>query len=259
MAIPFSFQVNIPFNMLVDTYLDHFMRFGLNPEIGLSADVLDGYSLSEFQRIADMFHKKEASITFHGPFMDLSPGSSDQLIREVTIKRFEQMIQLIPIFNPITIVCHAGYDHSRYQFMKDEWQEKALAVWKTVSQEISNNGSRLMLENVYESNPDTISFLMKNLTQFNVGVCFDIGHQAVFGQLPLASWLEELSPYIGQFHLHDNLGNQDSHFPLGKGSIPLHSIFKWILQQKKIPVMTLEPHTENDLWTSIEYLNNYRW
>ena len=40
-------QINVPFSMLYDTYLDAFIKNGLNPEIGLDADALDRFSYQD--------------------------------------------------------------------------------------------------------------------------------------------------------------------------------------------------------------------
>ena len=39
-------QVNIPFTMLYDDYLDRFLEFGLNPEIGIDFKLLFAYLIS---------------------------------------------------------------------------------------------------------------------------------------------------------------------------------------------------------------------
>ena len=41
-------QINIPFSMLFDTYLENFIQHGLNPEIGIDAVTLERFSNTEF-------------------------------------------------------------------------------------------------------------------------------------------------------------------------------------------------------------------
>ena len=62
-------QVNIPFWMLKDGYLEKFLDMGLNPEIGMDAQSLDGFSFDEVLAVAKRFRDKGARITVHGPFM----------------------------------------------------------------------------------------------------------------------------------------------------------------------------------------------
>ena len=130
-------QVNIPYRMLKDGYLDRFLEYGLNPEIGFDAIALDTVSVSEAKEIAKQFQNAGRTITLHGPFMDLSPGSSDPDIREVSRKRFDQLASLVPVFKPLTVVCHTGYDHKRYRAIREQWIENSLQIWEPLAQYLS--------------------------------------------------------------------------------------------------------------------------
>jgi sugar phosphate isomerase/epimerase len=248
-------QVNIPFTMLVENqWLDFFTGSGLNPEIGLDAAALDGFSQSAFKDIADTFHQMNRTITLHGPFLDLSPGSLDPKIRDLTRHRFDQLIDAVSIFRPKNVVCHAGYDHSRYGFCKEQWMANTIATWKWLGKALHEQGTRLMLENVYETDPADIVEIFKYLDTTLVGYCLDIGHQSVFGKIPMEKWLTLMGTYIGHIHLHDNAGDRDSHLGMGKGNIDFDLLFGFLKQLPKLPVITLEPHEQDDFLTSLAYL-----
>lgn len=250
-----KFQVNIPFRMLWDTYLEKFLEYNLNPEIGLDADALDNFSFSDFKKIAKLFQSKDRRVTFHGPFIDLSPGSNDPEIRSVTKRRLEQVLEIVPLFKPASVVCHAGYDKSRYGFFREEWIEKCLEIWSWFGISLEKEGTRLMLENVYESGPDEILTIFQNLEKDNVGFCLDPGHTFVFGEASLESWIKVLGKYLGQIHLHDNNGKEDEHLALGTGSINFQPVFEFLKSDKKNrTIITLEPHDEESLWPSLEFL-----
>jgi len=248
-------QVNIPFAMLYDTYLDKFIDNGLNPEIGLDATALDRFSHDDFSRIAAELHKYARSVTLHGPFIDLNPGSPDSAVRRVTEQRFEQLLELVPLFKPISVVCHAGYDTKRYDYFKDTWLEASLEVWSWLAGRLAENGSRLMLENVYEDGPEDMRILFKRLKRHGVGFCLDAGHVSAFSQTDLDVWLAVLGPYLGQLHLHDNFGNRDAHLAIGSGAIDFSKIFKYLKNFAHArPIFTIEPHQESELWSSLAYL-----
>ncbi|MBU4427513.1 MAG: sugar phosphate isomerase/epimerase [Proteobacteria bacterium] len=248
-------QVNIPFTMLHESYLKRFIKYGLNPEIGFDAAALDQYSLSDYSGIADQLHECGLTITLHAPFVDLSPGSPDPKVWAITQSRFEQILRLIPLFRPKTLVCHAGYDEKRYGYIRDIWVEKSLEMWSWLAKRVRDEGALLVLENVYEHRPDDIRFLFENLRDQRVGFCLDIGHQAAFSRAPLEKWIESLGQYIAQLHLHDNSGKLDEHQALGRGLIDFHMFFKKLVtMRKKPPIITLEPHREEHLWPSFEYL-----
>ena len=248
-------QVNIPFTMLYESYLDRFIEHRLNPEIGFDAEALDRYSLSDFEGIAKILHNAGLAITLHGPFTDLSPGSPDPKIRGVTQSRFEEVLRLLPLFRPKTVVLHMGYDQKRYFYMREAWIEKSLEMWSWLSERVQDEGASLMLENVYEYGPDDVRILFETLGRKKVGFCLDVGHQAAFSRASLDSWVDSLEPFIGQLHLHDNAGTQDDHLALGNGTIDFRGLLRRLnATRDNPPFVTLEPHTEEDLWPSLEYL-----
>lgn len=248
-------QVNIPFRMLHETYLPLFLRFRLNPEIGVDALALDRFGPQDLFPVAEAFHRNGARITLHAPFMDLSAGSPDPQIRDLTRRRLAQFLTWVPIFKPVTVVCHSGYDAKRYAFCKDEWAARSAEIWSWFGRSIQDQGGRLMLENVYEHHPDDILLLLSQLPQGLLGFCLDTGHQSAFSRAPLKTWLNALAPILGQLHLHDNLGQSDEHRAIGEGRIDFKSFFRQLSQCCATqPVITLEPHQEEDLWPSLHAL-----
>jgi sugar phosphate isomerase/epimerase len=254
-AIIQKVQVNIPFTMLYETYLEPFIEHGLNPEIGLDAATLDRFSIADFSKIAGEFEKHSRTVTLHGPFIDLNSGSLDPAIRRITRQRMEQLLELVPLFKPLTVICHAGYDTRRYSYFKEDWSHYSIEFWSWMADQLAPHGARLMLENVYEDGPDDILFLFKNLKSQRVGFCLDTGHSSAFGQSNLETWLKRMDPYLGQLHLHDNNGKEDEHLAIGSGIINFGKLFEYIRTSKKSsPIITLEPHEERALWPSLEYL-----
>ena len=248
-------QINIPYRMLKEGYLNKFLDYGLNPEIGFDANALDTVTISEANAIAEQFHGAGRTITLHGPFMDLSPGSPDPKIRKISRERFDQLASLVPVFKPKTVVCHTGYDRKRYWPMSARWIENSLKIWKPLAATFKRLGTRLMLENVYEKTPLEILPLIENMKPHNVGFCLDIGHQAAFSIVSLSQWVQSMSGYLQQLHLHDNNGEQDDHWALGQGNIDIQRLFKDLDSRGIHPLaITLEPHREKDLKPSLEYL-----
>ena len=250
-------HVNIPFTMLHESYLSRFIREGINPEIGFDASALDLFSLPDYKFIAKQILQRGLSVTMHAPFIDLSPGSPDPEVRALTRRRFNQLIPLIPIFKPKTIVCHTGWENQSYWFLKESWVQYSMEYWSWLAEDVSKEGSSLMLENVYESDPYEFLDLFKGLKHQGIGFCLDTGHQAVFSRTGLLVWLETLGEYIAQLHLHDNNGIRDDHLALGKGEIDFTRLFKYLKEKKlRPPIITLEPHGEDDFLPSLEYLEN---
>jgi sugar phosphate isomerase/epimerase len=250
-------QVNIPFRMLSDQYLDLFIRHRLNPEIGFDANVLDHCTPSDFRAVAAELRQQDLTVTFHAPFMDLSAGSPDPAIREVTRRRFDQILALVPMFQPKSVVCHAGYDRTRYGFDYPDWLHHSLQIWSWLAERLQQSGVRLMLENVYEQEPSQIRPIFERLADARVGLCLDLGHLNAFGKASPQPWLEAMGSFLGQLHLHDNSGDWDEHLALGRGRIdytPLWTCLK--TRDTDPPIITIEPHDKADVWPNLRYLAN---
>jgi sugar phosphate isomerase/epimerase len=248
-------HVNIPFAMLREGYLERFLAAELNPEIGLDGNVLDSCSPADFKYVAEQLHTGGLAVTLHGPFIDLSAGSPDPMVRAVTRRRFEQMLQVISFFRPKSVVCHGGYDEKRHHYFGKYWVEESIELWSWLGSRVRDEGSVLLLENVYEKNPQEMGALLEGLRGAGVGLCLDVGHHAAFSRTPLEVWLESLATFLRQLHLHDNRGLQDEHLPLGGGNVNFEELFRLLVKMGIGPLITtLEPHREEDLDPSVEYL-----
>lgn len=204
-------QVNIPFRMLVgEGYLSRFLENGLHPEIGFDAIALDETPDRVFREVAAAFRDNGRRVTFHAPFLDLSAGSPDPAVRRLTRMRFEQTLRAVARFQPLTVVCHTGWDHRRYLELREAWLEESLGLWRWFARSLRSAGARLMLENVYEESPEELLECCAPLRDLGAGVCLDTGHLSAFGESPLERWLDVLMQDIAQLHLHDNRGNRTS-------------------------------------------------
>ncbi|MBT8407818.1 MAG: sugar phosphate isomerase/epimerase [Deltaproteobacteria bacterium] len=247
-------QVNAPYRQLVDKYLELFLRYGINPEIGFDALALETAIRKAMAEMARLMKEQGRTITFHGPFMDLAPGGLDERIREVTARRLQRTMELVPLFRPLSIVFHAGYDERRYHAHRAEWLSGSLATWEPLIQQAEEMGVVIHLENVYEQTPEMILTLIEEMDSENFGFCLDMGHMNVFGEVALSEWLDALGTHLKEVHLHDNNGHSDSHGPIGSGTAPFKELFQYLHDQEKRPVVTLEPHEEATLWVSLENL-----
>jgi len=247
-------QVNAPFQQLVDGYLDLFLRCRINPEIGFDASVLDRREELPLEQVARLFMEDGRTVTLHGPFMDLAPGALDDRIREVTARRLLEAMELVPLFRPLSVVFHVGYDDRCYHDYRREWLAGSLETWEPIARRAEGLGVMISLENVYEQTPYMIAALLDSLSSSNVGFCLDVGHQNAFSTKPLAEWLKVLGSRLREVHLHDNDGRGDDHEPIGSGSVAFPTLFAYLVETGLRPVITLEPHAEASLWKSLEAL-----
>jgi sugar phosphate isomerase/epimerase len=247
-------QVNIPFPFLVNGYLSRFVDRGLNPEIGLDAWSLGTYSPKTFRGVARIFEQAGRLLTLHGPFQDLAPGALDNMMLAASRRRLRQAWRWLPVFRPEAVVCHLGYEARHYRWDQEQWLSRAAATFRELGARAQPFGVRVMLENVYEDDPELIKEAIRRIGLDNVQVCLDVGHLNAFGGGDFQGWLETLWPLIGHLHLHDNQGILDDHQALGTGSVPLEFVLSFLAARGVRPLITLEPHQEGSLTPSLEYL-----
>ena len=228
-------QVNIPFSMLQENYLARFLEYGMNPEIGIDANTLDNFSKAEFDDIARQISKRKLSVTLHAPFIDLSPGSPDPAVRSLTRQRYRQFASLFPVFNPKTVVFHSGWDGKKYWGLEEEWISNSMELWEWMAEETRKEGISLVLENVYEEDPQEFMRFFGKMKKMGIGFCLDTGHQSAFGRVPLTQWLKALGSHIRQVHLHDNDGLHDDHLALGRGKIDFSLLLGFLNERNQPP------------------------
>lgn len=251
-------QISIPLHLLHEKYLSTVVKEKINPEISFNYFVLDHFKRKDLKKIADVIKDEGLTITMHAPFMDLRPGAIDPKIRQVSIDRFMQFFELVPYFRPELVVCHASFDEKYYVGCIERWTENSIDTWQRLLPIAREMNTIITLENVYENNPDYLVLLLDSLKSPYLHFCFDTGHFNAFSKASLKEWMDRLGPYLKQLHLHDNKGFADEHLPVGDGNFPFYELFKILEAQSIYPVITLEPHTEEDLRKSLENIKEMK-
>jgi len=248
--------VHIPYSELF-SYLPQVKKERVNIEIYFSADNLDHYLEKDIETVISVLRDKKLKCTLHGPYQDLSPGSPDPKIREVTFKRFLQTIELADRLKPELVVFHPGFDHRRFQGVIDQWFTHSLDTWNRVLRYSEEVEVPLALENVFEFAPDHLLQLVSNIGSPKLGLCFDTGHYNVFAKRPLSRWIEMFRPFLMEVHLHDNHGKLDEHLALEEGNFPFGEFFELLRRSESSPIFTIEAHNEKAVRRSLASLGKY--
>ncbi len=248
--------VNAPFDWLRKN-LSWVIANRLQPEIGLEGEVLYRYGVQEFSRIAAALKQAGLACTIHAPFADLSPGAADPHIRAATLNKLKLAFALLPVFRPLSIVCHLNYDPVRHAYNREAWFEHSLATWRELLTIAVRHRTPMMLENTYEQNPAMHQQVLHALDSPHARFCLDVGHTLAFAHTPWQEWLPTLTPWLGQLHLHDNHGDHDAHLPIGAGCFDFKGLFSYLETRPRLPLITLEPHEKNDLFTTLAGLDRF--
>ena len=234
--------------------IEQFAEAGLGVELQLTAEVLDSLTLKDFGKLRRL--AGGAPITVHAPFIDLNPGALDPYVLRATRDRFFETITAAKVLNAEVIVFHTGYHPQKVDPFYDSWFERALETFKEVTEEWNR---KVALENVFDRNPKNLKNFVKNLPE-NAGVCLDVGHMNLFSEVPVSLWFEMLGNRIYEFHLHDNLGIQDSHLPMGLGTVNYPEVFAQMEKLKQEYILNLENKSYEDVLKSLDFLRrNVKW
>lgn len=247
--------VNAPFDQLRDgDLLDLFVQHRLRPEIGLETNALWDLEPEEFEKISQVLRKNRLECTLHAPFFDLAPGGFDKRIVEISRRKLARAFALIEVFKPHSIVCHLGFEENKHRGKFERWLDTALETWQPLIDIAARTDTVVMFENTYEISPDVHATLFEKLNADNLRFCLDTGHLTAFAHTSWEPWLDELAPWLGQLHLHDNDGQGDHHVALGEGIFDFHEFFHFLETRQYHPLLTLEPHSKEDLWKSLHYI-----
>ncbi len=178
----------------------------------------------------------------HGPFGDLSPGSCDARIREVTRERFEFAYEYAQKLDAKHVILHHGYVPNTNTY--GGWMKRSLEFWEDFLVSKSSEVT-FYLENLLEVDTKLIGDVLRKVNHPNLQACLDLGHAFCHGKLPVQKWVEELGELIGYVHFHDNLGDQDAHLSLGQGRLPLDQICYTLEQVVPDAIWALEVGTDN--------------
>ncbi len=249
-------QVAVPFIDLMERYFDLVLKNRVQPEIGLSADALDRYSFKEFQTVAARLASEGLSTTLHAPFMDLCPASRDPLIRRASRDRLRRAFDLIVEFHPRSVVCHLGFEPRMHLESLDLWVDGWLNFWEECGPLFREQGIRMNIENVFEWDSQVFEAVFDRIPPEDMGFCFDTGHCVAFSRITWQEWMEKLGDRLGQIHVHDNLGDFDEHRAVGEGTFPFEPFFRDLAAEGRRPIVTLEAHREDWVWTSLRTLTD---
>lgn len=227
-------------------------RWRMNCELVLDHHALDELGKKHFKEIAKFILSLGVRRTIHAPFQELFLGAPDIKVRQAAMERLEYAFDIASLYKPESIVLHLNYEDKRFGFVHAEWLRNIVPNLEKLAQKAQKMKAMLTLENVYEENPEAMAQVLSRLSGKNVFMCMDVGHVSAFSKASLREWLAKTNGFIRQFHLHDNDGKKDAHAPIGSGKINFSLVSRCIASMRHLPLITLEPHTEADVWDTLE-------
>jgi sugar phosphate isomerase/epimerase len=248
-------HVHLSYKKLLEN-LDIVREKRLDLEIYFDSITLDNIVSNDIQKLKETLDWNP-HLTFHGPYMDMSPGGVDERVRRVTVIRFLHLVGIARILRPRILVFHPGYDKWRFHGHQDLWLENSLKTWRLILEDAKDIGASIAIENVFEEDPSTLESLIKRMDSTKFGICFDTGHFHLFSKKPLKEWIDRLGSHLLEVHIHDNNGIEDEHLAIGDGKFDFNSLFKLLNNLPHKPLLIIEAHGKEATEKSIERIKRY--
>lgn len=224
-------------------------RFGKLRELDLNFD----YTLNEYKSILNDF---EGEISLHGFFSNLSVGSKDPLIKEVSEKRYYQSFELAAELGAKTVVFHTCFNNLlKHKEYNNSFFLNNIEFFKEFIPNFEREGIIATMENVHEPTPDFIRSLVATINSPNFKVTLDIGHVNLHSKILPADWIRAYGIMLHHMHIHNNFKNEDSHSSLLNGSVDFKEVFKILSKIQLKPLVVFEIFDENDLRESVKYFD----
>ena len=219
-------------------------------------DVLD--SPDRIQDLTDLYRaqpRDRSEDTLHGAFLDMCVNSSDSRIFAATDLRIHQSMDIASSLGVKAVIFHTNHiPNFRLKSYRREWLDRNETYWRRLLS--AYPGLSVYMENMFDEEPELLALLAARMTaEPRFRVCFDFAHACISGTSPHI-WCQALAPFTGHMHINDNDGLEDTHRPVGSGSLPWEAYRSFIdsLPEEKRPSVLIEVRTYEDLMASVAYM-----
>lgn len=208
--------------------------------------------LHEYQ---DKLRVVPGEIALHGPFMDLAGGSFDPLINDAVRQRVREALHIASEIGAQSIVFHANYIATiRESVYRTGWTARQLDFWGPLAEEAWAAGHVLVLENMWEYDPDIIGDVLRQLDHPGLRACLDVGHTRLYSSYDITYWLAHLSGLIGHVHINNHDGEYDLHNGLDDGVLDYEAIMPQLDAITPAPTIALEIEHIDAMRRSLDFL-----
>jgi sugar phosphate isomerase/epimerase len=195
-------------------------------------------------------------LSSHAAFIDLYINSPDPAIKKVSQERAIRNMEIAKRLGARYVVFHTNsLPQIRKKAYHENWVNTHAEFWKKITKKYKIT---VLLENMWDENPDMIASVVEKVGSKYLKVCFDTGHCNVFSKVPMESWFRKLGKNIVYIHINDNNGNEDSELPPGAGNIDWKKFDRYVKKYCSRPHVVLEVKDLNHIQKSVDYLKKIR-
>ena len=209
------------------------------------AELLHQYPTENFD--LDLLNSFNLEYTIHAPFMDVNIAALGSKSRAASMEQIKDSIDLANKIDAKVVVVHPGL----IPFLAKEMPEEIYKVADNSIAEIGKYSKTIENMPAFETMIyQDMNRLNETLVEFDMGMTFDIGHAHHSGISPDGMYFDS----IKHIHAHDNMGDDDSHLPLGEGNIQLNDIINTFEKKNYDGIYMIEVNDKDSIKKSLEYL-----
>jgi sugar phosphate isomerase/epimerase len=166
---------------------------------------------------------------FHAPSRGVNIASQLEPIRKASVEVIAACFAVAGEANA-DVVIHPGY--YAWQAEREAAEEKLRQSLAELKAHAAEHSIRFFIENM----PNWQHFFLRSPEELplidDIGLALDIGHAHLNDCLD-----EFLRCPVAHFHIHDNDGREDSHDPVGAGTIDFSGVVAAISQNHAVPII----------------------
>jgi len=194
-------------------------------------------------RLKEFMSSSKLRFTVHGPISDINLGSLNPAMRKAALKETIENIELAGELGFSTVSLHIGFLSPLTILYPDRTRELTKATLKYIDRAAAEAGVKVGVENMPRTKWAVFVEpweLVQAIEGTDLGICFDIGHANITGNITEFLLLKDR---IINIHIHDNHRKWDEHLVLGKGDIDLRGLVKkleprykgnWVIECNKL-------------------------
>ncbi len=168
----------------------------------------------------------------HAPSRGINIASLFEPIRRASVEMVAQSFEVAGEVGA-DVVIHPGYYAWR------EEQERAVEKFQQSLKDLTRVADDLSVTYYVENMGNWEYFFLRSCEDLSliqgIGLALDVGHAHLNGCLA-----DFLSRPVAHFHLHDNDGEQDSHAPVGTGTIDFGAVMEAVRRNNAIPIVEVD-------------------
>jgi sugar phosphate isomerase/epimerase len=199
-------------------------------------DVLDGDWRAVVARAKEALRGHTGRVGIHGPFDGIQLLSIDAKVQQLAEARLLQGLNFAEELGATHMVVHSPFLTLGNPFVpippsyaRQELLKRIRDVIGRVVVRAESLGCMLVIENIFDLNPEPWMWLITSLDSRFVRASVDVGHAQCMHEHGGASpdaFIRAAGPYLTHVHVQDTDGLSDRHWAPGEGCINWHGVFE---------------------------------